>query len=80
MKYQLDEIIKNDIIDTDISISRFHSVLKFNKDTGNITLENESKFGTLVLVKNNIKLTDNKKIYFQVGRTFITAEQKNDND
>ena len=72
--------IKNDIIDTDISISRFHSVLKFNKDTGNITLENESKFGTLVLVKNNIKLTDNKKIYFQVGRTFITAEQKNDND
>jgi len=72
--------IKNDIIDTDISMSRFHSVLKFNKDTGNITLENESKFGTLVLVKNNIKLTDNKKIYFQVGRTFITAEQKNDND
>ena len=72
--------IKNDIIDTDISISRFHSVLKFNKDTGNITLENESKFGTLVLVKNNIKLTDNKKIYFQVGRTFITVEQKNDND
>ena len=72
--------IKNDIIDTDISISRFHSVLKFNKDTGNITLENESKFGTLVLVKNNIELTDNKKIYFQVGRTFITAEQKNDND
>ena len=71
---------KNDIIDTDISISRFHSVLKFNKDTGNITLENESKFGTLVLVKNNIKLTDNKKIYFQVGRTFITAEQKNGND
>ena len=71
---------KNDIIDTDISMSRFHSVLKFNKDTGNITLENESKFGTLVLVKNNIKLTDNKKIYFQVGRTFITAEQKNGND
>ena len=72
--------IKNDIIDTDISISRFHSVLKFNKDTGNITLENESKFGTLVLVKNNIKLTDNKKIYLQIGRTFITAEQKNGND
>ena len=71
---------KNDIIDTDISMSRFHAVLKFNKETGNITLENESKFGTLVLVKNNIKLSDNKKIYLQIGRTFITAEQKDKND
>ena len=71
---------KNDIIDTDISMSRFHAVLKFNKETGNITLENKSKYGTLVLVKNNIKLTDNKKIYLQIGRTFITAEQKDKND
>ena len=71
---------KNDIIDTDISMSRFHAVLKFNKETGNITLENKSKYGTLVLVKNNIKLTDNKKIYLQIGRTFITAEQKDEND
>ena len=69
---------KNDIIDTDISMSRFHAVLKFNKETGNITLENKSKYGTLVLVKNNIKLTDNKKIYLQVGRSFITAMQKDD--
>ena len=71
---------KNDIIDTDISMSRFHAVLKFNKETGNITLENKSKYGTLVLVKNNIKLSDNKKIYLQIGRTFITAEQKDEND
>ena len=68
---------KNDIIDKDISVSKFHAVLKFNIETGNITLKNKSKFGTLVLVKNNIKLKDNKKIYLQVGRIFITARQKN---
>ena len=69
---------KNDIIDIDISVSRFHASLKFNKEKGNITLENKSKFGTSILVKNNIKLTDNKKIYLQVGRSFITAVQKDD--
>ena len=62
---------KNDIIDTDIS--EYHSVLKFNKETGNITLENKSKYGTLVLVKNNIKLIDGKKIYFQVGNKFFST-------
>ena len=70
---------KNDIIDTDKSISEFHTVIKFNKETGNITLVNESNFGTSVLVKN-IKLIDDKKIYFQVGNVFTIAEQKNSND
>ena len=71
---------KNDIIDADKSISEFHTVIKFNKETGNITLVNESNFGTSVLVKNNIKLIDDKKIYFQVENAFIIAEQKNSSD
>ena len=71
---------KNDIIDTDKSISEFHTVIKCNKETGNITLVNESNFGTSVLVKNNIKLIDDKKIYFQVENAFIIAEQKNSSD
>ena len=71
---------KNDIFDTDKSISEFHTVIKFNKETGNITLVNESNFGTSVLVKNNIKLIDDKKIYFQVENAFIIAEQKNSSD
>ena len=64
---------ENDILDFDISVSRKHAVLKFNKENGNLTIENRSeKFGTLVLIKGNIKIKE-KKIFFQVGKSFITA-------
>jgi hypothetical protein len=63
----------NDIIDTDISVSRSHAVLKYDKEKGYITIENKSEtFGTLVLIKGNIKIKE-KKIGFQVGRSYITA-------
>jgi hypothetical protein len=63
----------NDIIDTDISVSRDHAVLKYNKEKGIITVENKSeKFGTLVLVKGNITITK-QKIDFQVGNNYVTA-------
>ena len=63
-----------DIIEKDISISRFHAVLKYNKINGKICLQNKSKkFGTLVLVKNPIKVLD-KTIDLQVGRTYIEAK------
>ena len=63
----------NDIIDTDISVSRDHAVLKYNKEKGIITVENKSeKFGTLVLVKGNIPITE-QKIDFQVGNNYVTA-------
>ena len=63
----------NDIIDNDISVSRYHSVLKYDRENGNIYLENRSeKFGSLVLVRGNIKMRK-KAINFQVGRTYITA-------
>ena len=74
----------NDIIDTDISVSRKHAVMKYNKETGKLYLENLSeKFGTLVLIKGNIKMKD-KKIHFQVGKSYIVAnlvddENKNKN-
>ena len=70
---------ENDIIEKDISISRFHAVLKYNKNNSKICLQNKSKkFGTLVLVKNPVKILD-KKIHLQVGRTYIEAnlEKKN---
>ena len=64
----------NDIIDNDISVSRNHAVLKFNREKGKIYLENKSeKFGTLVLIKNNLKMKE-KNINFQVGRTYINAK------
>ena len=69
-----------DIIEKDISISRFHAILKYNKITGKICLQNKSKkFGTLVLVKNPITVLD-KTIHLQVGRTYIEAKLGNQND
>ena len=66
-----------DIVEKDISISRFHAVLKYNKINGKICLQNKSKkFGTLVLVKNPIKVLD-KTIHLQVGRTYIEAKLGN---
>jgi len=42
-----------DIRTTDISVSRFHALLKYNK--GNFYIEdNNSKFGTLVLLRDSI--------------------------
>ena len=64
----------NDIImDRDISISRKHALLRFNKEDGKISIQNwEGKFGTLVLVKKPIKVLD-KTIYLQVGKIYIKA-------
>jgi len=63
----------NDIVDNDISVSRFHSLLKYDRENGQIFLQNRSeKFGTLVLVRGNIKMKS-KTVNFQVGRTYITA-------
>lgn len=65
----------NDFVDNDISISRHHAIFKFDKENGLVTIVNQSKFGVLILIKDNLKLTNSEKIYFQVGRTYITAEQ-----
>jgi hypothetical protein len=63
----------NDIVDRDISMSRYHAILNFDEETGKICIKNISqKFGTLVLVKNPINVL-NKKIFLQVGRTYIEA-------
>ena len=61
----------NDIIDRDISISDHHAILRFNDKDGKISIQNwKSKYGTSILIRNPIKILD-KKIYLQVGRTYI---------
>lgn len=71
---------KNNIYSKDISMSRNHAILKYNSTTGKITIQDRnSKFGTLVLVKSPIKIL-NKKIYLQVGRTYIEASLINRED
>jgi hypothetical protein len=70
---------ENDLIEKDISISRFHAVLKYNKMTSKISIVNKSKkFGTLVLIKKPLKILD-EKIHLQVGRSYIVGklEEKN---
>jgi len=64
----------NDIVDMDISVSRRHAVLKYNKENGDLILKNLSeKFGTLVLIKGKIKMKE-KEIDFQAGKSFIKAK------
>ena len=63
----------NDIVDINSSVSRNHAILKYNKNNGNLTIEDRSStFGTLVLIKDNIKMKE-KKICFQVGKSLVTA-------
>jgi hypothetical protein len=84
-----DELIKigrntkdniNDINIPDRSISRFHAVLKFNKENGDLILENRSKknkekTSTYILIKDNFKLKRNK-IKFRTDNYYITINLK----
>lgn len=63
----------NDIKDEDLSVSRKHAVLYYDRGKGGLYLINKSeKFGTLILIKGSIKMKE-KCINLQCGGTFITA-------
>ena len=67
----------NDIIDDDLSVSREHALIKYNKYNKSLFLENKNgKFGTLVLVRGNIKIRE-EKTYFQILNTHISMELTN---
>ena len=53
---------------TDISVSRCHAVVKYRED-GFYIEDNNSKFGTIVLLKDKLRLDENNTIAVQVGRT-----------
>ena len=72
---------KNDIIDIDNTVSRYHGKLKFNSETGEVNLINQGTFGISVLIKNNLKIEIGQTKNIQVGKTYIKAEvveDKND--
>ena len=52
----------------DISVSRTHALLTFNNNKIYIK-DLKSKFGTLVLVQNEIEIND-KIVSLQIGRTY----------
>ena len=63
----------NDVIDEDLTVSRYHALLKFNHAEGKVVLENRSEtYGTLVLIKGNIKMNENH-LNLQIGNSFITV-------
>ena len=63
------------LILNDISVSRNHCQLKINED-GNIILEdNNSKFGTLVLIQaENIEILQGKTLTLQVGTNYLNMK------
>lgn len=59
---------------SDISVSRIHSHLKF-EDGKFIVYDNDSKFGTLILLNQNYAVKEDKAAV-QIGRTVFTFVQK----
>ncbi len=55
----------------DISVSRRHAMLKLKKDDGFYLADNNSKFGTVVLVRHKLSLSPNYQKAVQIGRTII---------
>ena len=55
----------------DVSISRLHSTLTIDKKKNIFIEDNDSKFGTLILVQSKLKLIENLPLFIQTGRTFL---------
>ena len=67
--------IDADIRINDISVSKLHSVLNFNFETKSLLIKDcDSKFGTLVLIKNPFELKEKESLVIQSGRTLIKAK------
>ena len=63
-----------DIRENDISVSRLHAYMKFQNGKFAI-YDNNSKFGTLVLLRKNYIL-DKKKVALQIGKTVLAFSLK----
>jgi len=61
----------SDIRISDITVSRFHSIISITKDDTLILQDNNSKFGTLVLLRNPNLNIQEESIYLQIGRSLI---------
>ena len=64
---------ESDIRIDDISISRNHAILKYDKEKGTILIRDlKSKFGTLVLIKKPLEIKE-RKIHIQIGGNYVEA-------
>jgi len=55
----------------DISVSRCHAIIKCKND-GFYIEDNTSKFGTIILLKDKLRLKAHHTMAVQVGRTVIS--------
>ncbi len=68
------------LIMNDLSISRSHCQLELSENGDVLLQDNNSKFGTLVLVQaNQIEILKGQTLTIQVGRTFFNIKYKKDN-
>lgn len=61
----------------DISVSRKHASLEY-KDGNFVLTDLKSKFGTLMLISESVKLSEQNNKTFQIGRTVITIKAKSE--
>lgn len=67
----------SDIRITDISVSRFHALIKKEKDCSFTISDNNSKFGTLVLVQSPmLQILNYMPLSIQIGRSFLSLSIK----
>jgi hypothetical protein len=67
--------IDADVKINDISVSRLHSILNFNFEQKSLLIRDcSSKFGTLVLIKDNFELKERDSLVMQIGRSVINAK------
>lgn len=56
----------------DISVSRCHALIKYKAGEGFFIEDNQSKFGTIVLLKDKLQLQANHTLAVQIGRTVVS--------
>ncbi len=61
----------------DISVSRKHASLEY-KDGKFVLTDLKSKFGTLMLISEPVKLSEQNNKTFQIGRTVVTIKAKSE--
>ena len=60
----------------DISVSRVHAYIKY-RDDGFYIEDNQSKFGTIVLLKDKMYINLEHTLAVQVGRTVVSFTVRN---
>jgi len=59
---------------TDISVSRLHAFIVRGSDGFYYLFDNESKFGTLALIRRPIEIIPEKPLQVQVSRSLLNLE------